>query len=77
VVLNIWMNKVANLARKTKFKMWKRFLQTKSYSDSAEYKIARIRATKINKNARKSFVIKLANEVKNNPKVSVHMLGRK
>jgi hypothetical protein len=63
-----WMNKDAKLARKTKFKMWKRFQQTKSYNDLVEYKIARVRATKIYKNARKSFETKLANEVKNNPK---------
>jgi hypothetical protein len=62
------MNKEAKLARKTKFKMWKTFQQTKSYNDLVEYKIARVRATKIYKKARKSFETKLANEVKNNPK---------
>jgi hypothetical protein len=42
--------------------------QSKSYNDLLEYKIARVRASKIYINARKSFETKLANGVKNNPK---------
>lgn len=63
-----WMHKEAKLARKTKIKMWKRFQQTKSYDDLMEYKIARDKATKVNRNAKKRFEIKLANEVKQIPK---------
>jgi hypothetical protein len=53
-----WMNKDAKLARKTKFKMWKRFQHTKSYNDLIGYKIARVRVIKIYWNARKSFETK-------------------
>jgi hypothetical protein len=63
-----WMNKEAKLARKTKLRKWKIFQQTKSYNDSVEYKIASKKATKVYKKAKKTFEIKLANEVKNNPK---------
>jgi hypothetical protein len=57
--------------------MWKRFQQAKSYNDLVEYKIARVRATKIYKNT-KLFETKLANEVKKTTqRDSTHTLGRK
>jgi hypothetical protein len=62
-----WMNKEAKLARKTKLRKWKIFQQTKSYNDSVEYKTASKKATKVYKKAKKTFEIKLANKVKNNP----------
>jgi hypothetical protein len=44
------------------------FQQTKSYNDSVEYKIASKKANKVYKKAERTFEIKVANEVKNNPK---------
>ena len=38
------MNKAANSARKYKSRMWNRYVQSKTYNDLVEYKIAQNRA---------------------------------
>ena len=63
-----WMTREARIARKCKYKMWKRFQLSQSYNDKVEYKRALNAATNACKDAKRSFEKKLSDEIKVNPK---------
>lgn len=63
-----WMNKSAKVARKYKSRMWFRYRESKTYNDLVEYKRARNKAVKAYKKAKKQFEIKIAQQIKINPK---------
>lgn len=63
-----WMTREAIRARKFKHKMWKRFQATSSYNDKIEYRRAANGATAAFRKAKQNFELKLANDVKINPK---------
>jgi len=62
------MNGAAKRARKYKSKMWQRYRQSKSYNDHVEYKRALNKSTEEYRKAKKNFELKLAEEIKINPK---------
>src|SRR5277367_1371747 len=62
------MNRAANNARKCKAKMWNRYKQSKSYNDYVEYKRALNKSTTEYRKAKANFEVKLARDIKRNPK---------
>ena len=62
------MTREAIGARKSKIRKWKEYKCSGSYSDLAEYKIARKRAEKAYRKAKRRFEKKIADESKSNPK---------
>ena len=48
--------------------MWKRYSRSKTYNDEVEYKRARNAVTSVYMNAKRNFEIKLAKNIKTNPK---------
>ena len=63
-----WMNRKARRARNVKVNMWKKYAETRTYNDYVEYKIARNRANREFKSAKRRFEKRLCNNIKNNPK---------
>ena len=64
----IWMTGKADRARKKKYKLWKRYTGTKQYEDYVEYKKHLNKARKACRKAKKEFEMKLAKNIKLDPK---------
>src|SRR5271170_3395279 len=63
-----WMTKEAKRACKNKSTMWRRYRLSKSYNDHVEYKRALNKSTYEYRKAKNNFELKLAGEIKVNPK---------
>ena len=63
-----WMTRQANKARHKKYKLWKRYQQTKSREDYEVYKKALNEATKKIREAKQNFEMKLAKNIKQDTK---------
>jgi hypothetical protein len=63
-----WMTKAVKRARNYKVKKWKEYRSSGEYNDLVEYKIARNKADKEYRKAKRIFEERIADNVKTNPK---------
>ena len=64
----LWMTRNAIRACKSKGILWKRYRESKSYNDYVEYKRIANKCSNEYKTAKRNFEIKLAKDIKKNPK---------